>query len=258
MIKLIKRTIFRILPLASYLRILQQSYFFSYRIGLLKFSRNYDYHYYVKKLIRKGDTIIDIGANLGYYSILFSRWTGENGKVLSVEPIQIYNQVFNKKAKNKKNIQLFPYALGTEEKTVQLVSSPHTGYLRTGLPHIYDSSKDGELANQEFTFDTEMKQASKLFKDLEKIDYIKCDIEGFEFVVLSEMKELILKHRPKIQVEVWAENEASLLSFFEEMNYTPYKVLKTQLIEQEKGKKPLQGDYIFISNRHELSALCLR
>jgi FkbM family methyltransferase len=54
----------------------------------------------VKKLIHKGDIIIDIGANLGYYSVLFAKWTGATGKVFSVEPIAMYNKVFNKKQKN--------------------------------------------------------------------------------------------------------------------------------------------------------------
>ncbi|MDR0864635.1 MAG: FkbM family methyltransferase [Candidatus Symbiothrix sp.] len=246
MIKSAKGFIYKSLGLENYLRILQRGYFLAYKTGLLKRNKNYSYHYFVKKLIKKGDIIIDIGANLGYYSILFAKWTGPTGKVYSVEPIQIYNKLFNEKAKKFSVIELYPYALGLEEKTIELVSSPQTGYLSTGLPHVYDAAKDGNIENQEFRFEAQMKIPSVLFKDLEKIDYIKCDIEGFEYIVLSDMKEIIRRCKPIVQVEVWQESEAKLLSMFEELGYFPYKLNKNQLVLQKENANPMPGDYIFI------------
>lgn len=140
----LKRKIFNSLSFDNYLRLHQQGFFFMYNTSLLRFNENYKYHYYVKNLINKGDVILDIGANLGYYSILFAKWTGEKGKVHSVEPIKIFNKIFNESARKYNNIILYPFALGTEEKSIRLVSSPNTGYFRTGLPHIYDSIRDGE------------------------------------------------------------------------------------------------------------------
>ena len=251
MAKYIKLLIFKTLGLKNYLRLLQRSYFLLYRVGLLKYNPNYDYHYFVKHLINKGDTIIDIGANLGYYSFLFAQWTGDPGKVFSVEPITVYNEIFNEKAKRYTNITLYPYALGTEEKTVELVSSPQTGFLRTGLPHIYDPKRDGKVENQEFKFEAQMKKPSVLFGNLDKIDYIKCDIEGYEYIVLSDMKEIIRKCKPKVQVEVWPDNEKKLLEMFDEMGYTPYKLYKYQLVPHANIEPPLPGDYIFIVDSEE-------
>jgi FkbM family methyltransferase len=246
MMLLIKKYIFRQLKIEKYLRILQRSYFFAYRTGLLRVNKNYACHYFVKKLIRKGDTVIDIGANLGYYSILFARWTGASGKVFSVEPIALYNQIFNEKAKKYSQIQLYPYALGTEEKKVELVSSPHVGFLRTGLPHVYNPQTDGNIETQEFKFEAQMKIPAVLFGDLERIDYIKCDVEGFEWIILSNMKEIIRKCRPKVQVEVWSENEENILQMFEELGYLPYKVFHNRLVLQKKGRTPVPGDYLFL------------
>lgn len=242
----IKRLIFKALSLESYLRLIQRSYFLAYDTGVLKLSKDYSYHYYIKRLIRKGDVVIDIGANLGYYSILFARWTGVAGKVHSVEPIRIYNQLFLEKARKYKNIQLYPYALGTEEKTIEMVSSPHTGYLRTGLPHVYDADRDGSLEKQEFTFKAEMKPASLLFRDLDRIDYIKCDIEGFEYIVLADLKEIIGKHRPIVQVEVWNDNEEQVLSMFRDLRYQAYKLYRGKLTPATKENPPMEGDYIFL------------
>jgi len=199
-------------------------------------------------LINEGDIVIDIGANLGYYSFVFSRWAGNSGKVYAVEPIGVYNEIFNEKAKYFSNITLYPYALGAEEKTVELVSSPQTGYLSTGLPHIYNPLRDGKIENQEFKFEAQMKKPSTLFGNLDRIDYIKCDIEGFEYIVLSEMKEIIRKHKPIVQVEVWPDNSEKLLELFAELGYTPYKLHKFRLTTQGEGDPPLPGDYIFINH----------
>jgi FkbM family methyltransferase len=246
MIKSVKKFIFKYLKLENYLRILQWGYFFSYTIGLLRGSKNYAYHYFVKKMIHNGDVVIDIGANLGYYSILFAKWVGPLGKVFSVEPIAVYNKIFNERACKYSNIQLYPYALGLEEKSIELISSSSSGYLSTGLPHVYDSTKDVSIESQSFRFEAQMKVPSLLFKDLEKIDYIKCDVEGFELVILSDMKELIRRCRPKVQVEVWSENEEKILHLFEELRYLPYRLHRGKLILQKRKEKQINGDYIFL------------
>jgi FkbM family methyltransferase len=238
--------LYKSLSQENYLRVLQRGFFLAYRLGLLKLFSIYDYHYYAKKLINKGDTIIDIGANLGYYSFLFAKWTGKTGNVFAIEPVKIFNKIFVEKVKKMSNITLYSYALGSEEKTVELVSSTHVGYLRTGLPHIYDQKKDGAIETQEFRFETQMKKPSLLFNDLEKIDYIKCDIEGFEYVVLSEMKEVIRKHKPKVQVEVWGNNEEKVLALFNELGYSPYKLHKSRLMLQDNPTHKLRGDYLFL------------
>ncbi|MCC8146897.1 MAG: FkbM family methyltransferase [Bacteroidales bacterium] len=241
----VKRFIFRNAGMENYLRMMQRGYFFAYRTGFLKNIPEYAYHYYVKSLIHKEDVIIDIGANLGYYSILFAQWASE-GKVYSIEPIVIYNKIFKEKAKKYSNITLYPYALGTEEKKVELVSSPQTGYLNTGLPHVYDPARDGELEKQEYRFEVEMKIASRLFHNLEKLDYIKCDIEGFEYIVLSDMKDIIAKHRPKVQVEIWPDHQKELFDMFDELNYKPYKLMNGRLELQDKDKVSIGGDFIFL------------
>jgi FkbM family methyltransferase len=244
-INTIRKFLYRALTLENYLRVLQRSYFFAYKTGFLKGSSDYSYHYFVKNLITEGDVVIDIGANLGYYSILFAQWVGSTGKIYAVEPIRIYNKIFNEKAKKYDNILLYPYALGTEEKTIDLVFSSPGGYLSTGLPHVYNSDRDGDIENQSFRFEAQMKIPSLLFKDLKRIDYIKCDIEGFEYIVLSDMKAIIRKFKPKVQVELWSENEEKTLNLFDELGYLPYKLHKDKLILQNGKKNRMKGDYIF-------------
>ena len=241
----IKKILYSNLSCDNYLRVLQRSYFFLYRVGFLKFNRKFDYHYYVKKLINKGDTVIDIGSNLGYFSILFARWVGNEGKVYSVEPVSIYNKIFEEQARKYRNITLFPFALGNEEKDVELVSVISAGYLRTGLSHIYNAEKDDVRKTYGFRVQSQMKISSKLFKGIEKINYIKIDIEGDELVVLSGMKALIQKHKPIIQVEM---NDHRVTDLLHQLGYSAYKVASKKKLVKIETEEILEGDCLFIYN----------
>ncbi|GBU07099.1 hypothetical protein AwDysgo_04300 [Bacteroidales bacterium] len=248
MTKSLKSLAFKVLSTENYLRLLQRGYFFSYRMGLLKNNPDYAYHYFVKNLIDKGDTVLDIGANLGYYSKLFSQWVGAKGSVYSVEPIKLYNKIFNEATKSSRNIILLPYALGLEEKKIQMVSTTSTGYLNTGLPHVYDAESDGEIDAQDFSFDAEMKIPAKLFADIDRIDYIKCDIEGFEDVVIVNMKDIIAKHLPFIQIELWGKNETVVSELLHSLGYKAYRYSASEqkLSSDSDLIKNGKGDFIFV------------
>src|SRR5688572_20270646 len=96
MTKLLKKTLFRILGLNAYLSLLQKFYLLSYKSGYLKNNKSYAWHYFVKKLLKPDDVIIDIGANLGYFSYVFIETVKKQGHVYSVEPVEIYRQQLNK------------------------------------------------------------------------------------------------------------------------------------------------------------------
>lgn len=243
----LKRIAYRNLSTYRYLRLLQKGYFTAYATGLLKFSSTYKYHYFVHRLIRKGDTVLDLGANLGYYSKLFARWVGPQGQVHSVEPIQIYNEVFRKATSRYKNITLYPYALGTEEKEITLISPSYDGYMHTGLPHVYNPQEEGKPSEKDLTFPAQMKIASRLFSSLGHVDYIKCDIEGYEVVVLTDLKTLIAAYRPIVQVEVSGDNLDSILSLFRSMQYLPYRLENKKLhLYAPAGRQDGEGDFLFI------------
>ncbi len=238
----IKRFLFRTLSTENYIRLLQSFYFLLFDSGILRLSKEFDYHYNIKKIINKGDVIVDIGANLGYYSIPFAKRTGPTGEVHSVEPIPLYNKIFNEKARRYPWIKLYPYALGGGEKQVEMVMSLSEGYLRTGLPHVYDPARDEQA--EKLTFTVEMKNPSHLFAHLTRLDYVKCDVEGFEYEVLSHMRDVIARLRPKVQVEVWKQNEPQMLELFAGMGYKAFRLEKGALVPFADSRT--DGDIIFI------------
>jgi FkbM family methyltransferase len=234
----IKKLLYKNLSLKSYLRLLQRGFFVMRDLGLLRLSGTFHYHYNVKKLIRRGDVILDIGANLGYYSIPFARWTGPTGTVLSVEPVPVYNDIFNELAGRYPNISLYPYALGADEGPVEMVAPLEAGYLQTGHPHV------GAAGDHGLRFSAEMKDPALLFGGLKRLDYIKCDVEGYEYEVLSAMREVIARLYPKVQVEVWTRNQTRIMDMFSQLGYGAFRLERGRLVPLAESAG--DGDLIFI------------
>jgi FkbM family methyltransferase len=244
--KKIKAYIFRLLGEENYLKLLNRGFFFMYHTGLLRSDEEYKYHYFARQLISKGDTVVDIGANLGYYTKLFSGWVGDKGSVIAIEPVPLYNKIIRWTCRSRKNITLFPYALGTENKKVMLVTPDHFGYLRTGLPHIYDEKHNKSLSDYEFSFEAEMKKADELFGGFERIDYLKCDIEGYETVVIPEILPVLQRLRPTIQIETNGDNRPVIEKTLASVGYEKYFLTRTKLKKAVTGEQEPSGDLIFI------------
>ena len=87
-----------------------------YNSGLLKQNEKYKWHYFVKRLLSPTDTIVDIGANLGYFSIIFSKIINDNGILYSVEPVKPYRDLLESKLPVRNNIKVLPFALGDKMK----------------------------------------------------------------------------------------------------------------------------------------------
>lgn len=212
----IKRILYRTLPLESYLRVLSRGFFLLYRSGLFPRSAAVEYPRYLRYLVRPGDTVIDIGANLGYYARIFSQLVGESGRVLAVEPVVPVMKVLRHNLRRCSNAEFFNCALGAEEKRIVMAndSSAESGYMGTGRNFV---KEDGHKAAQEFA--AEMKRGSRLFGGLERIDVIKCDIEGYEAVVMEEMRPLIEKFLPTVLLETGGDNRRRMVKLFLGLGY---------------------------------------
>lgn len=243
--------LYKILDLKNYLRTLNWSFQLLYSLKILKRCSTYKYHYFDRHLIQKGFYILDMGANLGYYTTLFSKWTGKSGKVYAVEPVSIFFDTLKWTTKKYRNINLLHCALGAENKEVTMATPGRFGYLRTGLPHIIGDSETSNNNHYEYTFKASMKRGSELFKNIPKIDFIKCDIEGYEEVVLPEMKNLLNKFKPIIQLETWGEHKSKTETFLLSMGYEIFDVEHNKLKPIHDINNKEYGDLIFIHHENK-------
>ena len=167
---LIKQILYKILGIRNYLIVVSRLFFISYYCGWLKQKKIFDCHYFVQKVVRKGDYVIDIGANLGYYSRLFARLAGSEGKVFSVEPVTLFRKVLSINTSGFKNTTIIPFALGEKDDVAVTMGIPKSNkYLRHGLTKVLDQEEHIPL---ELTFSERMFTPLTLFGDLKRCDYI--------------------------------------------------------------------------------------
>lgn len=218
--KLFHRLLYRLLSLENYLRVVSRMFFLYRALGLGRKGRALEYVYHLPQLVKRGDTVIDIGANLGYYTCPLADLVGEQGRVYAVEPVPVIFSVLRRNVGSRRNVELLNYALGEESRAIEMAndSVASAGYFGTGRNFV----SEGELSKDAVRFTAQMRRGSELFNDVEKIDFIKCDIEGYERVVLPELRPLIEKHHPTVLVETDGESRRKMIEMFTEIGYKAF------------------------------------
>lgn len=242
MIVAVKKILFKTLSQRAYLKTLQRVFYMMYNLGLLKKDSRFKYHYMVREIIESNYSIVDIGANLGYFSKNFAKLT-PNGSLLSIEPVKPFYDVLSSFMKKYKHATVVNYALGNEKGTITMVLPESNGMIRTGLPHIAESEEEKK---QHKTHEVEIVKGSELLGDLKSIDYIKCDIEGYEVVVFNEIKTVVAAQKPIIQIEIGPENEKAMFDYFDELNYVQYGIADFKIVKEKPRTQKEQGDFLFV------------
>jgi len=170
-----------------------------------------------KKLIKPGDIVIDVGAHIGYYTLIAAARVGKSGHVYAFEPTSNTFKILQKNIQmnNFTNVSLYNLAISDKEGYVELYLSDT---INTGATSITVSEFfSGKIEKAKcITIDSFLKK-----ENIKKVDLIKIDVEGAEPKVLRGMKELLSKQSPKILIEI---NEERLKSFGYSKDYI-YKFL---------------------------------
>jgi FkbM family methyltransferase len=217
--RLLHRILYKVLSLKGYLRVVSSLFFLSHKLRMGRYDEATEYTFHLDKLVKPGDLVIDIGANLGYYARLLAQCVGRKGFVYAVEPVAPIRQVLEWNLRGYTNVEVLPYALGAEEQQVTLGNATvHTaGYFGTGQNFV----KQGQEAT-DVEFEAEMKRGTDLFAHLTRIDFIKCDVEGYEVVILEQMRPLLERFRPTVLCESGGDNRARVVELFTSLGYDAF------------------------------------
>ncbi len=243
----LRNSLYSILGLSAYLRLISFLYITAIRCGLWK--SKYSELYFLRNIVKPGDTCIDIGANLGYYSTQLASIVGSSGRVYAVEPIPLFGQIWKKNCKPHVNKQLilFPYALGAQTDVVRMGIPKYHGRVHHGMTKITNTSHEEYV---EF-FDVEMRNPDELFSGILNIQFIKCDVEGYESVVFTNCIQILQKHKPIIQTELsGTQNRIEVIQLLESLGYTMYVLRSHALVEVSLSEAlELSQDFYFIHNK---------
>lgn len=153
--------------------------------------------YTVMSLLNKGDIFIDIGANIGYFSLLAGNIVGRGGKVYSFEPVPATNEVLQKNASinNFSNIKIFRYAAVDNNRAIKIARRGKGD--RSELNSMRPLDTEGEY------WSIEGKRVDEIVPSNLPIRLIKLDVEGAEFFALKGLEKILrLNNAPMVLCEV--------------------------------------------------------
>ncbi len=161
------------------------------------FRENYERELiYLEKLLAPGSTFIDVGANMGIYTLVASRLVGEAGRVIAFEPsAQSFPLLRKNIALNGlTNVLALPEALSHEIGRTRLYHGPDPVSNSLGRGLSWDGDAE-EVATE--TLDNVLHRTS-----LMRVDAIKIDVEGAEELVLRGALKTLTRVRPIIVFEI--------------------------------------------------------
>ncbi len=172
------------------------------------------------ELIEKNriDTFIDVGANIGFYSILIAMKSSVR-KVIAFEPVaRNYNQLCGNIFINGLNSRISPVkkALSADAKSTTIHIDPRsTGVSRISLDGI---ERDSTVFTNEESIDCI--RLDDTFTSVAQRVFIKIDVEGHEMEALQGMRRVLQENSVFPQVEsLSSERTEELVEFFTDLNY---------------------------------------
>lgn len=226
--KLLRATLLQSLGHRNYLALVSDVYIRLIRNGFLK--KKYPELFYLKQLVKPGFVCVDIGANVGYYSVFLSQYAGKSGHVHAVEPVDLFAGIFSKNIASfgLGNVTLHHTALGGETKTIQMGTPVIDGVFRHGLTKVIEDKTDTGMQ----TYEVQMRVPDELFATLERFDFLKCDVEGYEVFIMPHFMQTITKFKPLIQMEISSkENREQIFKLFVPAGYKIYGLFENNLEE---------------------------
>jgi len=173
----------------SYLELWARSLRYRYKIDRVELK-------ILRRLVRKGDVCVDVGAHKGAYTFLFRTWVGDLGQVVSFEPQDVLFQRLSRGVQKIgwKNVTIEPLCISNSEGELDFFQVP--GRASTGAtlnPNVFSENSQA-VKRKVSTLDC-------YFKNYKKIDHLKIDVESLELEVIEGGLNVIQKDCPSIFFE---------------------------------------------------------
>lgn len=139
------------------------------------------------RLLRLGDVVVDAGACLGTHAVAYAEAVGVTGRVIAIEPNPIVLPCLRHNAAPHPQIEVWPVALAATAGPIGLVTSDHNA----------GGSAIDWIDRRTSVFGVPLDAAH-----LDRLDYLKIDVEGYEAYVLEGAEDTIRHCQPIIVLEV--------------------------------------------------------
>ena len=179
---------------------------------------------------KSGDTVIDIGAYVGMYSIKASELVGDKGLVVAVEPLADNLKYLHKNVWPMRNIRIIDFALSDYTGSAKLYSSPSSAahsitYVRSNFTIVRVTTLDNLVE----------------MLDIKKVDYIKMDAEGSDMNILMGAKNVLRDSSPVL----------SMACYHTDANGVPYAGKVIAYLKEFGYECKTEKGYIYAKSKKE-------
>jgi FkbM family methyltransferase len=210
----------------------------------------------IQCFLKPGDYALDIGANIGWYSLVLARLVGHTGRVWAIEPIpetfRLLSAVVRKLALT--NVELVNCALSDQNGSA-VMEIPLNHY---GGPNFYMARIVSRTVSEPSLtkFEVPLRSLDSIIpvRLANAVTFVKCDVEGHELAVIKGASRFFENTRPALMLEVAGTAQMQdattneLFSILRGYGYTPY------LFNGKNLKKRMPGDwclnYFFLQPSH--------
>jgi FkbM family methyltransferase len=213
-----------------------------------------DLYQVISQHIKNGDFVLDIGAHQGFFSALLANFVGKEGKVFSIEAMPETFDILKRNAKvaGKNGYKIFPYqyAVSDSEGVLDFYAQE-----RSPVNSLFDRWPSDPNLNiprekiqiQSITIDDFILLNAGF---LNKVDFVKIDVEGAEWSVLQGSKNLLTQMPPRlIAIETsslglsfYKKTPNDLINFMKEFDYEPRNLSLNNVNIKDFDN---QGNYYF-------------
>lgn len=197
-------------------------------------------------LIMPGATVFDVGANVGYFTLVAAGLTGQRGKVYGFEPI-LGNCTLLERSRARNDldtVEILERFCGEYSDAEAVMSLPAVGNTGTGSLAIPKDAATTTVLT--IKLDDLCDQ-----RGIGHVDFLKMDIEGGEGVAIRGMQAGLTQHRYKVvavefheqQLETLGESSFALKQMFVEKGYRAYEIVPPSLLV-DRTDAGLQGCYM--------------
>lgn len=167
-----------------------------------------------RQILRPGDHVVEAGANIGSHTVAMSQFVGDRGVVHAFEPMRHTHQLLNANLALNEcfNVVSHRAAVGREASRILFPIADPRASNNFGALSVFNHGNHETEATDQTALD---------LLGLQRLDFLKADIEGYEFELLMGARNTIGSFRPLVYLE-FGPSKDELVRYFDSLNYTCY------------------------------------
>lgn len=213
---------------------------------------------FVSHRLKKGSQFVDIGANIGYFSILASQLVGTQGKVYAIEASPRTTRLLanNFELNQCSNSEYFNKAVYSSETEIELFRGEQSNIGATTI--FQNKAKQQGLASEGLVSAAPLDKIIP-FETLQQVTLFKIDVEGAEWHVISGMRHLLHAMHPEAEILIEINRKViesmggsvdEVFQMMSEAGFNAFKINSSSSVEHQVA--PFKGTNLTPVSAHDL------